>query len=212
MIEEKKKVNRPLIYAILGVTILILAVSGSAYAFFTASATSDEFTGTTLDVKINKPKVEKVSTDGAKGAGLIPIYDGSVSGHEEQLTTATNSTNKCVDKNGYTVCKIYKVTITNGGSSETTIDTSVTLNDVTGTNITWAKMTGENTFDSLKGSDNTLAAGTSLGANGTVTQYFVVYLKNTGANQTSTDAGKSFSGTVTVTASTGAQIEASFNS
>lgn len=212
MIEEKKKINRPLIYAILGVTALVLAVSGSAYAFFTASATSGEFTGNTLDVKINKPTVEKVSTDGTKGAGLIPIYDGSVSGHASQLTTATSSTNDCVDSNGYTVCKIYKVTITNGGSSETTIDTSVTLNNTNGTNITWAKMTGENTFGSLKGSDNTLATGTSLGANGTVTQYFVVYLKNTGANQTSTDAGKSFSGTVTVTASTGAQIEASFNS
>ena len=46
--------------------------------------------------------------------------------------------------------------------------------------------------------------------NGSVTQYFVVYLKNTGADQTSADSGKSFTGTVTVTASTGAQIEATF--
>lgn len=210
MIEEKKKVNRPLIYAILGVTILILAVSGSAYAFFTASATSDAFTGTTLDVKIDTPVVKLVSSTGEKGAGLIPIYDGSVSGHDEQLTTATNSTNKCVDKNGYTVCKIYKITITNGGATDTTINTTINLtaND---TNITWAKMAGENTFGSLKGSDNTLATGTALAGSGSVTQYFVVYLKNTGKDQTTTDAGKTFSGTVTVAASTGDTIEASFN-
>lgn len=210
MIEEKKKVNRPLIYAILGVTILILAVSGSAYAFFTASATSEAFTGTTLDVKIGTPVVELVSSIGTKGAGLIPIYDGSVDGHNEQLTTATNSTNKCVDKNGYTVCKIYKITITNGGATDTTINTTINLtaND---TNITWAKMASENTFGSLKGSDNTLATGTALAGGGSVTQYFVVYLKNTGNDQTTTDAGKNFSGTVTVAASTGGTIEASFN-
>lgn len=212
MIEEKKKVNRPLIYAILGVTILILAVSGSAYAFFTASATSEAFTGTTLDVKIGTPVVELVSNTGTKGAGLIPIYDGSVSGteHPEQLTTATNSTNKCVDKNGYTVCKIYKITITNGGTAATTINTTINLT-ADDTNITWAKMTGENTFGSLKGSDNTLATGTTLAGSSSVTQYFVVYLKNTGNDQTTTDAGKNFSGTVTVAASTGGTIEASFN-
>lgn len=211
MIEEKKKVNRPLIYAIIGVALLILAVSGSAYAFFTASATSDEFTGNTLDVKIDKPVVKLVSNTGTKGAGLIPIYDGSVSGHTtNQLINAVNSTYNCVDSNGYTVCKVYSITITNSGTGATTVNTSINLT-AADTNITWAKMTGKNTFGSLKGTDNTLATGTALNGNGTITQYFVVYLKNTGDNQTSTDAGKSFSGTVTVAASTGAQIEATFS-
>ena len=46
--------------------------------------------------------------------------------------------------------------------------------------------------------------------NGSVTQYFVVYLQNTGGDQTGADSGKTVSGTVTVRASTGANIEAAF--
>ena len=207
MIEENKKVNRPLIYAILGVALLVVAVSGSAYAFFTAQAQSDQFSGNTIDVKIGKPTVTLVVGDKAKG--LIPIHDGSVTGHDtNQLTTAVSNTNKCVDKNGYTVCHVYKVTLSNTGSTATTVNTSITLNG--STNITWAKMTNQTTFGSLKGSDNSLSTGTALGAKGTTDLYFVVYLKNTGADQTSTDAGKTYTGTVTVVASTGNTIEAQF--
>lgn len=207
MIEEKKKVNRPLVYAILGVTLLVLAVSGSAYAFFTAQATSDQFSGNTIDVQIKKPVVTLVVGDKTKG--LIPIHDGSVTGHTtNQLTTAVSGTNKCVDKNGYMVCHVYKVTLSNEGSTATTVDTSISLSG--STNITWAKMTNQTTFGSLKGSDNSLSTGTDLGAKGTTDLYFVVYLKNTGADQTGTDAGKTYTGTVTVVASTGSTIEAQF--
>lgn len=211
MIEEKNKaINKPLVFAIIGVTLLVIAVSGSAYAFFTASATSDQFTGNTLNVKIGKPTVTLKSATGTKGDGLIPIHDGTASGHTtNQLTTAVNSTNNCVDKNNYTVCKIYEISITNSGTSATTVDTSITLTS-TGANVTWAKMSAVNTFGSLKGSDDYLAQGTTLGASGTIKQYFVVYLKNTGADQTTADAGRDITGTVTVTASTGAQIEATF--
>ena len=207
MIEEKKKVNRPLIYAILGVTLLVIAVSGSAYAFFQASATSDQFSGTTIDVQIKKPVVTLVAGDKTKG--LIPIYDGSVSGHPEQLTAATKKTpNPCVDKNGYMVCHVYKVTLKNDGGTATTVNTSVSLSG--STNITWAKMSNQTTFSSLKGTDNSLEQGTALGANGTTDLYFVVYLKNTGGDQTGVDAGKTYTGTVTVTASTGSTLEAEF--
>lgn len=210
MIEEKKKVNRPLVYAILGVTLLVLAVSGSAYAFFTAQATSDQFSGNTIDVQIKKPVVTLVVGDKTKG--LIPIYDGSVTGHPEQLTTATKKTpNPCVDKNGYMVCHVYKVTLSNEGSTATTVDTSITLNTGGAANVTWAKMTNQTTFGSLKGADNSLAKGTELAANNVTTDlFFVVYLKNTGSDQTGTDAGKTYTGTVTVTASTGSTLEAQF--
>lgn len=58
--------------------------------------------------------------------------------------------------------------------------------------------------------NNTVSTGKSLGAGATLEQYIMVYLKNTGADQTSTDAGKTISGTVTVTASTGSQVQATF--
>lgn len=210
MIENNNKgVSKQLMFAVAGVALLVIAVAGSAYAYFTASATSDAFTGSTLDVKLDKPVVTAVTADGAKGAGLIPIYDGTVTGHDSQLSTAVSNTNKCVDKNGYTVCKVYSVSIHNSGSTATTINFSVSLTS-TGTNVTWAKMNSATEFGSLKGSDNVLASNVGLAGGATVTKHFVVYLKNTGDNQTSTDAGKTISGTVTVTASTGANIQATF--
>lgn len=206
---NNKGVSKQLAFAISGVALLIIAVAGSAYAYFTASATSDAFTGSTLDVKLDKPVVTAVTADGAKGAGLIPIYDGTVTGHDSQLSTAVSNTNKCVDKNGYTVCKVYSVSIHNSGSTATTVNFSVSLTS-TGTNVTWAKMNSATEFGSLKGSDNVLASNVGLAGGATVTKHFVVYLKNTGDNQTSIDAGKTISGTVTVTASTGANIQATF--
>ena len=154
MIENNNKgVSKQLMFAVAGVALLVIAVAGSAYAYFTASATSDAFTGSTLDVKLDKPVVTAVTADGAKGAGLIPIYDGTVTGHDSQLSTAVSNTNKCVDKNGYTVCKVYSVSIHNSGSTATTINFSVSLTS-TGTNVTWAKMNSATEFGSLKGSDN----------------------------------------------------------
>lgn len=201
--------NKSLIYAIAGVALLIVAVAGSAYAYFSASATSDAFTGTTLDVKLSKPTVTLKSGTGTQGAGLIPIHDGSVSGHNNQLTTATNSTNNCIDSNNYTVCRIYEISVSNDGSTDTTVDFQINLTSAPA-NVTWAKMTAVNTFGALKGTDNYLEKNVALVGNGNVKKYFVVYLKNTGADQTTADSGKNISGTVTVTASTGANIEATF--
>lgn len=211
MIENNnnKGVSKQLAFAISGVALLIIAVAGSAYAYFTASATSDGgISGTTLNVKLDKPIVTLVSTKAT--GGLIPIYDGTVTGHTtNQLTTAVSNTNKCIDKNGYTVCKVYSVSIHNSGSTATTVNFSVSLTS-TGTNVTWAKMNSATEFASLKGSDNVLASNVGLAGGATVTKHFVVYLKNTGADQTSTDAGRTISGTVTVTASTGANVQAEF--
>lgn len=215
MIEEKKKVNRPLVYAILGVTLLVLAVSDSAYAFFAASATNaNAISGKTLDVKLSITSLTKVSA----GTGdLIPIYDGTVSGHETQLSNAVTSakvTGKtdCIDNNGYTVCQVYELKIGNAGSNDTKINTEITVNG--GTNVKWAKMTDRNTpaagTANVNLSTGTLASDVTLSKNGTVTQYFIVYLKNTGGDQTAADSGKDISGTVTVRASTGANIEAKF--
>ena len=211
---QEKRMNKPLIYAIAGVALLVIAVSGSAYAYFSASASSSAISGKTLDVQLSIASLRKVS----RGTGdLIPIYDGTVSGHASQLSTATNSTNDCVDKNGYTVCQIYKVTINNNGTNSTNINTTITLN---GTNdVKWARMTARNTFDTILPTSQTANLNTSdvvLPAKsgtavGTTTQYFVVYLMNTGDNQTTADGGKTITGTVTVTASTGSRIEATFS-
>lgn len=208
---QERFLNKPLIYAIAGVALLVIAVSGSAYAYFSASASSNAITGKTLDVQLSIASLRKVS----KGTGdLIPIYDGTVTGHTtNQLTTAISTTNDCVDKNNYTVCQVYELVINNGGTNATTVDTEVTVSGSTG--IKWAKMTGRNALGDVNLTTGTLANGVTLPAkannvNGSVTQYFVVYLQNTGGDQAGADSGKTIKGTVTVKASTGANIEAAF--
>lgn len=209
---QEKRMNKPLIYAIAGVALLVIAVSGSAYAYFSASASNtNAITGKTLDVQLSIASLQKVS----KGTGdLIPIHDGTVSGHTtNQLTTAVSTTNDCVDKNNYTVCQVYELVINNGGTNATTVDTEITVSGSTG--IKWAKMTGRNALGDVNLTTGALATGVTLPAkannvNGSVTQYFVVYLQNTGGDQTSADSGKTIKGTVTVKASTGANIEATF--
>lgn len=209
---QEKRMNKPLMYAVAGVALLVIAITGSAYAYFSASATNtNAITGKTLDVQLSIASLKKVS----KGTGdLIPIYDGTVKGHTtNQLTTAISTTNDCVDKNNYTVCQVYELVINNGGTNATSVDTEITVNGTTG--IKWAKMTGRNALGTVNLTTGTLATGVALPAkannvNGSVTQYFVVYLQNTGGDQTGADSGKTVSGTVTVRASTGANIEAAF--
>lgn len=211
MIENNnnKGVSKQLAFAISGVALLIIAVAGSAYAYFTASATSDGgISGTTLNVKLDKPIVTLFSTKAT--GGLIPIYDGTVNGHTSQLSAAATATNQCVDKNGYTVCKVYKISVKNSGSTATTVNTTLNLNNGGATNLKWARMTSATVVDTTLPTNSTVSTGKELGAGATLEQYIMVYLKNTGADQTSTDAGKTISGTVTVTASTGANVQAEF--
>lgn len=211
MIENNnnKGVSKQLAFAISGVALLIIAVAGSAYAYFTASATSNGgISGTTLNVKLDKPIVTLFSTKAT--GGLIPIYDGTVNGHTSQLSAAATATNQCVDKNGYTVCKVYKISVTNSGTTATTVNTTLNLNNGGATNLKWARMTSATAVDTTLPTNSTVSTGKELGAGATLEQYIMVYLKNTGADQTSTDAGKTISGTVTVTASTGANVQAEF--
>ena len=211
MIENNnnKGVSKQLAFAISGVALLIIAVAGSAYAYFTASATSDGgISGTTLNVKLDKPIVTLFSTKAT--GGLIPIYDGSVNGHTSQLSAAATATNQCVDKNGYTVCKVYKISVKNSGTTATTVNTTLNLNNGGVANIKWARMTSSTVVDTTLPTNSTVSTGKELGAGATLEQYIMVYLKNTGADQTSTDAGRTISGTVTVTASTGANVQAEF--
>lgn len=207
MVEQKKKINKPLIYAIVGVTLLVIAVSGSAYAFFAASATTNSnISGETLSVNLGI-SLEQISS----GTGsLIPIYDGSVSGHASQLQNAVDSAKgSCIDNNDYTVCKIYKITITNTGTSEITVNTTVNFEEHS-TNLKWANMTNQTTVGTTHlHTDTTVAQNTVISGNGNNILYVMVYVNNTGEVQD--DGGASFKGILKVAASSGDNLEATFS-
>ena len=141
---EQKKMNGSLIYAIVGVAVLIVAVAGSAYAYYAATATAN-LSGTAAGAGLSLT-VNKVST-GANG-NLIPIdadpttltkaakgWTGSA------LGTSWNASYACKDKNGYSVCQIYEVKLTNNSSVAMNFNIGVTALSGTSTqNIDVVKM------------------------------------------------------------------------
>lgn len=205
---EEKRTKGPLIYAIIGVSVLIIAVAGSAYAYFTASATADNnVSGKALQVNlgITLSKTAPTTNISTKDS-LVPIYDGSVTGHTSQLQQA--ATASCKDSKNYNVCQIYKVEITNTGTDATNVDTTLSLTKNSVTNLKWATMSAATTVSTVQDSTSgNIATSTALSANGKETLYFMVYINNTGNAQYDTG---DFSGTVTVTASNGAHVEATF--
>lgn len=224
---QKNDTNKSgLIYAIVGVAVLIVAVAGSAYAYYSATATD------TSTVKGNAGggaaptlNVAKDSATGPRGEMLIPIDATS-------LDTAAKATSKCVDNNGYTVCQIYKVTITHKTNVKTSYNISLSIPKVsTMPSICAAKMSNENTVTTISGTDkNPVLIGTDVDKNAsgvitprnisgsicspkdmtnnsTVTCYFMVYIKNDTSAQYDSGA---FTGTVTAVGSNGAEVKAQF--
>lgn len=212
---EQKKMNGPLIYAIVGVAVLIVAVAGSAYAYYAATATAD-ISGTAAGAGLSLT-VNKVST-GASG-NLIPIdadtttltnaakgWTGSAIG------TSWNASYACKDKNGYSVCQIYEVKLTNDSSVAMNFNIGVTALSETNTpNIDVVKMDSNisvGSANSIKGNATGIANNVTVSANGTSSTYYImVFIKNLATAQTDNGA---FSGTVTAVSTTGDQVKANF--
>lgn len=213
--KNMKKMNGPLVYAIVGVAVLIVAVAGSAYAYYAASATAN-LSGTAAGAGLNLT-VNKIST-GATG-NLIPIdataatltnaakgWSGSAVG------TSWNAANACKDKNGYSVCQIYEVKLTNSSTVAMNFNIGVTaLSGANTPNIDVVKMASNisvTAVTSIKGSATGIASNVSVAANGTSpTYYIMVFIKNLSTAQTDNGA---FSGTVTAISTTGEQVKAAF--
>lgn len=194
---------------ITGIIVLLLAIAGSAYAYYSASATG-EIVGTAAGGGLELT-VTKLSTS-ANGA-LIPL-DNDV----DTLSTAAkgygNSTNNfddsksCIDKNGYSVCQIYKITISNTSTVAITVTGGVTLSKFTTPNLACAIMdtstsvSNNNTCKFL----NSLADDYLLAAQSNRDYYVIVYIENLDAAQI--DAGP-FNGKVIFTTEKG-KVEANF--
>lgn len=214
---DNKKQTKTLVLSIIGVLALIVAVSGAAYAYYQASVSNNNtVTGTAGGGAGPELTITKLSTS-ANGY-LIPI-----DGDKDTLTNAAkgwtgtavgtswNSSYACKDKNGYSVCQIYSVTVKN--NSQNTETFNITLDSLTGTNtpyidaVTMASTTSVTVADSIKGKTICTASNVAAGQTSTAC-HFMVFIKNTNSPQT--DNG-TFKGTVSATSSHGGQIKATFS-
>lgn len=208
--------NKKIIYAVILVILIIVITISSTYAYFSAISNSDNnIKGGTLDVSLGL-KVNKTSATGSMGNSLIPIYDGSIAGYDSQLETASKSEFNCVDKNGYTVCQIYEVIVSNSGNDDINVNTFISFDKKNVNNLKWALMRDENTVvsgnthDITNNINDTIARDTLIKSKGSSKLYFMVYVNNTGSDQSEEDRD-GFTGTVTVSATSGEEIYVNFN-
>lgn len=182
-----------LFFSILGVFLISIFTFGVTYAYyysFNSTNIDGEAAGglntvLTIDTIYNSTK-------------LVPLDDSLVK------TAITKNTNKCIDKSGYEVCTLYKITLTNTVNSESlygyvkTDQSSYTTNnlkyqifnsDYTELTdvLTLSKTTGDIVYFQSNSIMNTVTS------TGTTTYYLVVWLHDTGENQRE-DYSKNFTG------------------
>lgn len=224
MQDNKKKINGPLIYAIVGFIILIISIIGSAYAFFTASSEYDfdgsvmgsggeqTTTNITNGVKVENStlsfELTKLSVN-ADSKVMIPVQkstsmltNASRGWNGSAVSSSFNASYACIDKYGSAACKTYQLKITNKTNGILKINAGIT--SLTGiTNLDVIKMASNisvTSVTSIKDSINGIANNVELPANGSNTFYLMVFINDTGTGQT--DSG-TFTGTITVGTGTG---------
>ena len=125
---ENKK-GAGIFLGVVSVATLIVAIIGATFAYFSATVTGTN----TVDVsayEFNATMVIEPIYPMPAANGIIPINPaGTVTGASGSNTTnmlyALNvggqDGRKCVDSNGYQVCALYKVTVTNGSKQALTL-------------------------------------------------------------------------------------------
>ena len=207
-----KRIEKKKLYMVIGVIVLIIAIAGSAYAYYSALAVDKTTVSGTVAGGANLDlKVEKISSGATES--LIPVDNDTTTLTKAVIGEANTNfedNKRCIDKNGYTACQIYKITLTNKSSVSVNIDGGVSLSGDNTPNIECAKMDNINTVsnnNSCKG-NKTLAKNYNMNANESVIYYIMIYIKN--INSAQTDTGE-FTGTVFFNVSNGNKIESDFS-
>ena len=216
--EENNRKGTGVFYAVVGVATLVVAIIGATFAYFSASGTADnqvEGEAATVGLEVT---LDKISTDAT--GGLIPIKEDLLT---KALTGDTASGNKmCLDKDGNTVCQLYRVTVKNTGTAASTLNGTLTLTATTYTNLKWANvnknagLTTDTTPVEIPAANLNASSVTEITTNevfnGGATKYYyiMVYINEINAAQESADKG-SFTGSVTFAGPAGSGTTATFS-
>ena len=220
-----RKIDKTMLIFLIGILTLIIAIAGATFAFFSVvvdEATGDKITGTTASMDLD---LSIVSKSAGFDNPLIPQKTDAIAS-----AVVGTSNGSCVDDNGNTVCQVYEIVIKNLGSDAVNITGSLVLNASTISDLKWGLGTSategfspnkiyEKTENDLINPDTAGMQTITLQPNDGVNNsgldmkkfYIVIYIEETGENQTSTNTG-SFQGTVTFSASGGSGVSATFSS
>lgn len=221
--DENNRKGPGIFYAVVGVATLVVAIIGATFAYFSASDTKADITGTTAEAGGITLTVTPITDKITKLIPLNLVTGDGTKDTTDQFADALGSTkgDSCKDSNGNTVCQVYSVYVKNK-STTSAIQVRGTLNLASeATNMKWQLLTDATSTERAKfaevvaqgvtgditvggntggtATDKT-AASQKLAANGEATYYVLVWLEEMGAEQQTADAGKSFTGTVTFNA------------
>ena len=228
--EDSKKGNG-LFLAIVGVATLIVAIIGASFAYFSAQASSTEGAVNLSAYEFNASL--SLSEVYASNNKLIPVNpDGAVENATAPNNTimkyALNVAKSCNDSQGYRICALYQVTITNGGATALTLDGTIVTNSNTAserdgaspfTNLTYRPVTKDGQTYTIGATATTLVQTdggiTNIGqvtvpANDSLVTYALIYL-NENDNQ-SAEMGATYTGQLvyTSTAGSGSRLTGTF--
>ncbi len=231
---DEKKIDKKLGVLIIAVAVLIVSVTGSTFAYFALSVstnTDQQITGETaaggsgaLSLTVTPSTLGGTSSGATKSNKYVPQLAGA-------LNTAIGDNYKCVDANGNTVCSVYTITIQNTGTAQVVVNGTINFTSYNPTNVRWKRIQSASSVGTVAGGagaaagilaanqDNDLTTGTqctaavatgctdvTLAANASETYYIVVWLDEISEDQSSVDAAKTFTANVTFNAKGGGKL------
>ena len=201
--EKQAKMKKSTKYLLIGVLVLFLSILGASMAYYLArvqGSLNGRAAGTELAIQVTK------LSNNATG-DLIPLDNDLDTLGQAALGYQDNGA--CVDINGYSVCQIYKITLTNNGSVPLTMNGTVTLSGQNTPNIDCATMSDATTVSNNNScmGQNVFVSGDTLPANDHKDYFVMVYINN--LDEPQTDSG-AFNGVVTFTTEDGRKVKGRF--
>lgn len=187
----EKKLNKILV-SVLAVILITTLTVGVTYAYLVAhdSQNITVKSASGINSVLTLTTVKETSN-------MVPIMDNKI---------VTAIKNNCVDKNNYDVCSLYSVKLTNTSSVESlygyvrTVSSSYTTTNLryqifdSSYNAVTDVMTISNSSDGFVYFEKS-SSKLTVTSNGTKNYYFVIWLTDTGAEQSS-DYSKVFNGAI----------------
>ena len=180
---------------IIGIIVFILTM-GATYAYLSYSVTNDvAIKGNIVNINatLNVELVSGTNTD------MVPMMDNALN----NAINGTGGTKACVDSKGNLSCQVYKITLTNNGSTLKNLKGTIELYATNGgvyNNLKWQELSTSTSVkdgSSANGmAKSTLVSGLTVKTKETKTWYIGVWISEIDADQRNTDKGR-FGGTVT---------------
>lgn len=204
--------GRGLFYGVIGVATLIVAIIGATFAYFSVNANianKNDIAGSTVELS-DTTITGTLTRETPSTVSMVPLKTADL-----QKGITGEGGQKCIDANGAKVCDIYTLTINNTSNAPVSLAGNLNITATDMTDLRWALIesaTSATGATAKEVSDTVIVANELLAAKtGTKTYHFVIWFNETELNQ-NTQAGKSYTGTVSFTAANGGQITAQFSS